>query len=80
MVGYGVHSFQSICIMLKAWCCMICLEDSSIATLNFSMGFNIKAPYKDCVTHKYIYPSVSSNVYRLDNGVSMSYTKSIMFL
>ncbi len=29
MVGYGVHSFQSICIILKAWCCMICLEDSS---------------------------------------------------
>ncbi len=28
MVGYGVHSFQSICIVLMAWCCMICLEDS----------------------------------------------------
>ncbi len=31
MVGYGVHSFQSICIMLMAWCCMICLEDSTLS-------------------------------------------------
>ncbi len=30
MVGYGLHSFQSICIILMAWCCMICLEDSSL--------------------------------------------------
>ena len=26
MVGHGVHSFQTICIMLMAWCCMICLD------------------------------------------------------
>ena len=29
-----------------------------IATLNFSMGFNITSPYMLCVTHKQISPSV----------------------
>ena len=32
--------------------CFQSLFGCSIATLNFSMGFNIIAPYMDCVTHK----------------------------
>ncbi len=28
LVESGVHSSKPICIMLMAWCCMICQEDS----------------------------------------------------
>ena len=44
------------------WCRI--LFRCRIDLLNFSMGFNIVAPYMVCVTHKWISPSLSSGCQR----------------
>ncbi len=65
-----------------------------IDLLNFSMGFNIVAPYMVCVTHKWISPSLSSmiifgyldayglamaNIYQIIYGLSLQIVSFLMF-